>query len=512
MNGVIYARYSSDKQTEQSIEGQLRICKQYCKQNGIDVVDVYIDRALSASKNAEQRADFQRMIKDSDKQKWDVVVVYKLDRFARNRYDSATYKARLKRNGVRLISATENITDNPEGIILESVLEGMAEFYSKELSQKVTRGLHESALKANSTGGTIPIGYVVGADKKLHIDPLYAPLVKEAFQLYADGFTIKYIYTKFNEAGYRTKKGGKFNSNSFKTMFSNRKYVGVYTYNNEVEIEGGVPAIVDKELFDRVQMKLRKNAKAPARSKAIDDYILSGKLFCGHCGSTMVGESAKKSDRRYHYYACSRKKKYRTCDKKNHRKDSIERAVVEETVSKVLTEENIVRIADIAFKALEADKSNNTFIAALEAQKKEIERSISNLLKALEEGNISKAITDRIAELESQRADIVRSINQEQKEYPALERDHIYFFLREFLKGDVDDPEFQRHIIDMLVNSVYVYDEPDGTKLTIIYNISPEVRSEIHLAEVNAICSDLSNCDPPFRNKEPRRLARFLVF
>ena len=165
MDVVLYMRYSSDRQTEQSIEGQNRVCMEFCKRQGYNVVGKYIDRATSAFKDTEKRAEFNRMIKDSDKQMWQGVIVYKLDRFARNRYDSATYKARLKKNGIKVISATENISDNPEGIILEAVLEGMAEFYSKELSQKISRGMRESAYKCHSIGGHIPLGYKI-VDKK----------------------------------------------------------------------------------------------------------------------------------------------------------------------------------------------------------------------------------------------------------------------------------------------------------------------------------------------------------
>ena len=152
MNAAIYARYSSDNQREESIDGQIRECMEYCSRNGMTVIKEYIDRALSAK--TDQRPDFQRMIKDSAKGLFDVVVVWKLDRFARNRYDSAHYKAALKKNGVRVVSAKENIADGPEGIILESMLEGMVEYYSAELSVKVIRGHTENALKCKYNGGT----------------------------------------------------------------------------------------------------------------------------------------------------------------------------------------------------------------------------------------------------------------------------------------------------------------------------------------------------------------------
>lgn len=159
MKAVIYARYSSDNQREASIEGQLRECMEYAAQNDITVIANYIDRALTAT--SDNRPDFQRMIKDSYKRCFDMVIVWKLDRFSRDRYDSAHYKHILKKNGVKVVSAKENIGDGLEGIILESMLEGMAEYYSAELSVKVKRGLKENALKAKVNGGQIPFGYYI---------------------------------------------------------------------------------------------------------------------------------------------------------------------------------------------------------------------------------------------------------------------------------------------------------------------------------------------------------------
>ena len=178
MNAVIYARYSTESQREESIEGQIRECTEYAVRNGITLLGSYIDRALSA--RTADRPDFQRMIADSEKGLFDAVLVWKLDRFSRDRYDSAHYKHILKKNGVRVISAKENISDGPEGIILESMLEGYAEYYSAELSQKIQRGQHENAMKCKNNGGTIPFGYYV--DKTtggLTIDTVQAPVVWE---------------------------------------------------------------------------------------------------------------------------------------------------------------------------------------------------------------------------------------------------------------------------------------------------------------------------------------------
>ena len=154
---VIYARYSSERQTEQSIEGQVRVCTEYAARHNIVIVDKYIDRAMTGTN--DNRTDFQRMLKDCTKRAWDIVLVYKLDRFSRNKYETAIHKKTLRNNGVQLVSAMENIPNTPEGIIMESLLEGMAEYYSAELSQKVRRGMNESRQKGNFTGGSILYGF-----------------------------------------------------------------------------------------------------------------------------------------------------------------------------------------------------------------------------------------------------------------------------------------------------------------------------------------------------------------
>jgi len=184
MNAVIYARYSSDSQREESIEGQPRECSHYAQCNSMTIVGSYIDRALSA-KTAD-RPEFQRMIKDSEKGLFEIVLVWKLDRFSRDLYDSAHYKHILKKNGVKVVSAKEHISDGPEGIILESILEGYAEFYSAELSEKIRCGQKENALKGKNNGGGVPLGYLLDKQtQKLIVDPESAPLVVEIFERYS---------------------------------------------------------------------------------------------------------------------------------------------------------------------------------------------------------------------------------------------------------------------------------------------------------------------------------------
>lgn len=461
MEVVLYMRYSSANQTEQSIEGQDRVCTEFCKQQGYEIVGKYIDRALSASKDTDKRLDFQKMIRDAEKGRFQGVVVYKLDRFARNRYDSATYKTRLKKFGVRVISATENITDNPEGVLLESVLEGMAEFYSKELAQKVTRGMRESALKGNVCGGTTPLGYKIEG-KKLVIDEAAAEIVREAFTLYAEGRPVREICRIFNRKGYRTSRGSEFNKNSFKAMFLNERYTGTYTY-GDIRVEGGIPAIIDRGLFEAVRDRMTANKKAPARSKGNVDYLLTQKLFCGHCGSQMVGESGRSaSGTVYYYYTCVSRKRGGECDKKPVRKEWLERVVAEDALS-ALTPDIMDRLADAAVQASEDEVLHNTIIPSLRTEVRSIEKSIENLLKLVERGSDSESLFNRLAELERQKKATTQRLQEAEDEIVILEKPMVLFWLNRFTQGDIEDETFRRKIIDLLVNSVTVWDEPDGS-------------------------------------------------
>ncbi|MCL2083567.1 MAG: recombinase family protein [Oscillospiraceae bacterium] len=228
MKAVIYARYSSDNQTENSIEGQLRECKNFAERNGMTVIGNYIDRALSAK--TDSRPQFQKMIKDSAKSLFDVVIVWKLDRFARNRYDSAHYKAILRKNSVKVVSATEPISEDSTGILLESLLEGYAEFFSAELSEKVKRGMNENALKCKWNGGGIPIGYTIDNDKNYQIDPIASPFVLEAFKRYADGSKFTELAQWMNDNGVKSYRNLPISINTINRMLKNRAYIGVYHY------------------------------------------------------------------------------------------------------------------------------------------------------------------------------------------------------------------------------------------------------------------------------------------
>ena len=272
---VIYARYSSDSQTEQSIEGQLRVCQQYAKNNDIVIVGTYIDRAMTGTN--DMRPDFQRMIKDSNKKQWDYVLVYKLDRFSRNKYETTIHKHTLSNNGVKVISAMENIPDTPEGIILESLLEGMNQYYSAELSQKVLRGLNESYLKGNFTGGNQIYGYDV-VDKKNVINENEASVVREIFTKFAQGYTGVDIAKNLQTRGIRTKKGKYITDKAIYKIIQNTKSVGKVKH-GETVYTNIYPAIIDEQTWQKVQNIRNAYKHAHRRKQDKYNYVLSLSLI-----------------------------------------------------------------------------------------------------------------------------------------------------------------------------------------------------------------------------------------
>ena len=490
MNAVIYARYSSDNQREESIEGQLRECMEYCKKNGMVVVKEYIDRALSAK--TDQRPDFQRMIKDSAKGLFDVVVVWKLDRFARNRYDSAHYKAVLKKNGVRVISAKENIADGPEGIILESMLEGMAEYYSAELSEKVIRGHTENALKCKYNGGTPTFGFQIDADKHYQPDPITAPVVLDIFKMYDTGSTMKEIVDYLNGLGVTTVRGKPADMNFISGILHNRKYIGEYKY-RDIVVPDGIPALVPTDLFERVQSQMQKNKKAPARHKAEDDYLLTTKLFCGSCKAMMVGECGTSSSKGqvYHYYRCVNSKRKKTCNAKHKsvRKEPLERAVVDSVMRNIMDDAFVEYFTD---QALAVQGQESSELPALRRQLADTEKAIDNLLNAIQAGAFNASVKRRLDEMEETKEKLELSIVKEEIRKPQFTREQIQFYILQFRKVDINTLEGRRRLIDSFVNSVVVYDD----YLLVTFNYK-EGTEQITFDQIER--SDLSSLGGPDR-------------
>ena len=490
MNLVFYGRYSDSGQSEQSIDGQRKVCYDFAERNNYRIIAEYIDRATTGTE-ADNRPEFQRMIADSAKRQFQGILVYQLDRFARNRYDSATYKAKLKKNGVKVLSARENITDDASGVLMESVLEGMAEYFSAELSQKVKRGMALTAEKCEFTGSGVPLGYKI-VDKKFAIDEDEAPIVKRIFEMYIAGNTMADIIRYLNECGLKTKYGNSYNKDSIRRILINRKYLGIYIY-SDIEIPDGIPRIIDDVTFQQAQILLEKNKKAPARAKTIEEnYLLTSKLFCGHCECAMTGMSGKSSTGKIHqYYSCVTQRKRGDCNKKAVQKEYIEDLVVTEILN-TLTDKYI---SDIAQKIsdLSAKESNTDIIKRLKKLLKENESATANLIKAIESGKAVDVISAQIEKRQSERSDLETQLAKEKMIRPALTFDEVKFFFEKFKGGNVNDFAFRSALIDTFINKIYLYDGEDAR------------------AEIYCNASDTKiNCsiDKPIKSSSMEQLAR----
>ncbi len=466
MNAVIYARYSSHNQSEQSIEGQLHDCYEYAKRYDINVVGEYIDRAISGT--TDDRPSFQQMIADAPKKQFERIIVWKLDRFARNRYDSAFYKHKLKQYGIRVISAMENVGEGDESILLEALLEASAEYYSLDLKKKIKRGQRESIAKGRFCGGTVPYGYKI-SDGKMVIDEKTAWVIRYVFEQYAARTPMKQIIDELKRRGVRSNRGGEITYTTFTRVLTSTTYIGQYKFAGEV-VEGLAEPMISQELFDQVQTVVKENARAPAANKATVEYLLQGKAFCGACGSHMIGECGRgRHGNTYYYYACAARKKKHTCKKKNEKKDFIEWYVVEQTLQYVLTPSRTRHIAKLIVAQYEKEFAGSK-IDECEKLIRQYDREQNKLVDALIEAPKAahKKIYDKIEQLEAQKSALENDlIKLRIASEIRFTEEEVQAWLRRFCTGDLFDPEFRRNIIDTFINCIYLYDD----RVIIFYNI-----------------------------------------
>ena len=453
---VIYARYSSHSQRDVSIDQQVKAITEYAAQRKLTVVQVYADRAISGT--TDNRPEFKRMIEDAKAEAWQYVIVYSLDRFSRDRFDAITYKQILKSHGIRVLSAMENISEEPTGVILESVLEGLAQYYSMELSQKIRRGLNDNASKC-MVAASIPFGYMKGPDNKYAINPETAPVVKEIFTRVLKGENYIDIARDLNERGIRTKSKSEWNRSSFKFL-TNERYMGIYIY-GDVRVEGGMPAIVDPETFYAVQAEVerRQNPKGAIvkRRRTNTVYLLTGKAYCDCCKSPMVGKSGTgRHGGFYTYYACKNMLE-KNCDLKRVPQEKLEWFVAGVLKKFAMDQELVDLMVDISMKAQE-ERNNSSEMTLLRNELKQTESSINNITKAIEMGTISQTLLDRIAELEKRRDTLKAQIatNEHRDKLDNLTREEMVAIFQLVQEGEIENKDFQELMFRLLLNSVYV--------------------------------------------------------
>ena len=431
MRAVAYARFSTDGQREESIEAQVRAIKGFAEHNGYALQRVYSDRGISGT--TDNRPQFLKMIDDAKKGGIDAIIVHKLDRFARNRADSAIYRQELSKHNIKLISVLENFDDSPESIILQSVIEGYNEYYSKNLRREVMKGLMENARTCRHTGGKPCLGYDVNKDTlKYVINPFEAEAVKLIFKMYLEGSGYGQIIAELNKRGYKTKHGSNFGKNSLYEILRNEKYSGVYTYNKSVSpdengkfnrhkskddrdiirIDGGVPQIISKEDFKRAQLKMSERKHKTASFKAKQEYLLSGKIVCGECGSTYAGNSRKPRAGKplYISYNCVKKNGAVSCKNPGIKRDDIELLVLKRLSETVFDEKLLPSLLD-KYNEYALERNNEHLIASSEIKRKiaETEKGIANIVNIVVETG-SAALTNKLKELEETKVNLEQAL------------------------------------------------------------------------------------------------------
>lgn len=453
---VAYARYSSAGQRDVSIEQQLADIRAFAKREGYTLVHEYADHARSGFKNVSARTAFQSMMAAADSGNFDTVICWKVDRFGRNREESALFKGRLRRFGVKVLYAMEPIPEGSAGVLLEGMLESTAEWYSRQLSENVLRGMSDNANKCLYNGAHT-LGYTHLPNGHIVIDPDEAALVRKIFSMYISGFSARAISDQLAAQGIRTQYGNPYAPQSIIRIISNDRYIGVYRWRS-IEVPNGMPPIVDKAVFEEAN-RMRKK-KSYSREYGVIDFLLTGKLFCGLCGSVMYGNSGtSKSGKRKYYYLCSRRKKSKDCVKKMVRKDWIENLVIDFILDHVLSDDQIEKTAQAVLK-LQAEEATVSPLGAMETEYAEIMKQIDNINNAIAAGIWNASTSQKLKTLEDSAETLRFSISSlKYSQEQLLDHDRVIFFLRQFTKGDRNDPLLRRHIVETFVNAVYLYDD-----------------------------------------------------
>ena len=483
---VIYARYSSDSQTEQSIEGQLRVCEEYAQKNNILILNTYIDRAMTGTN--DNRPDFQRMIKDSSRKEWNFILVYKLDRFSRNKYESAIHKKTLKDNGVKVLSAMENIPDTPEGIILESLLEGMNVYYSAELSQKVKRGMRETRLKGFYQGGGLPYGYKV-VDRKVVIDETRAETVRFMYDSYSKGITVKTMIAELTAKGILY-KGKPFAPNTVYGILGNEKYSGSYRKDDEI-IDNIYPQLIPTDTYQKVRDKAEKNKFGKRSIKTV--YLLRHKVKCGYCGRPISAETgtARNGEVKRYYKCIGRKKDNNGCIKTQIPKDFLEEFVSNVIIEKLIDTQNIDTIIAEIMRRQNLNENGN--LKMLSNEKSRIDRALDNLVTAIENGITSNTTNKRLHDLEKQQEELERQILIERsKTAVKLNERDIRQYYEQALRLEMP------MLINFLVKEIVLYND----KIEIYFNTPIKTSPDDESRRGFLFYSDYGNLHYRIQNKQ----------
>lgn len=438
-NCVAYMRYSTDNQTENSIEYQRAAIEKYCEQNGLILQKEFIDEAYSG--NNDQRPDFQRMIAEAlNNPSWDVVLVYDFSRIFRNLSDATSYKAMLSDKNIQIVSVMEPFAKSDEGWLTETMTDTLNEYYSRQTKRKTHAGMSVKASKGEHCGGIPPLGYDVGPDGKLTVNQVEAETVKEIFRLYNLGYSLNNMAKILNDKGLQTKAGKPFTKNSFSNILTQEKYIGVYRWNkrkaknsrgqhnnhaykpNEEQtiIEGGCPAILPLEQFQEAQDRLSQRKQGKADTKSRHHYMLGGmkRLKCAKCGAYMVGKVTTSHGKKYLTYSCPNHKSG-VCQTKDIPANGLERYAAAVIVRELLKKGDIPRLNQCLKSG-----GGNAEARQLRNQLTGIEKKIANIAKCLENG-YSDTLDDKLRYLEQEKSRLTSQFQKASKPAPSITAENL---------------------------------------------------------------------------------------
>lgn len=472
--GVIYARYSSNNQRDESIEQQVAECRKFAASQGITVIEIYSDAAQTGRN--DRRTSYQRLLRDAKKGTFEYILAYKSSRIARNMFNALKFENEMERYNIKVLYAKEEFGNNAAGRFALRTMMNVNQFFSENMGEDVKRALDDNARQglANSIP---PYGYRIGEDRRFAIDEETAPIAKEIFQRVAAGEQYISIARDLNARGLRTRLGKEWNKSSFYGIVTNERYTGVYLFGN-VRIEGGMPALVSKELFSEAQKAMKEKKRVRGRHNPNGDYLLTGKVFCGECREHMVGVSGTSHDGTTHYYyACSNQWNKQGCKKKAVRRDALEYKVTVTIKQFIVVDENIQWIADEVM-SYQRRRDEDSERLLLEDDLKTTELSIGNIMKAIEAGIFTETTKSRLLELEEKKAELNRRIAVVKSQEIAVTREQIIEWLYSFKDGDPYSQEYRRKLFNTFLRSVYVYDD----KLRIVFDIDDREEKTVDIS------------------------------
>lgn len=479
---VIYARYSSHNQKDASIEQQIAECTEHAKSEGLNVVDTYADRAITGK--TDKRPAFQKMMQDASRGMFRYVLAWKSNRMGRNMLQAMMNEELLNSYGVKVLYAEEDFDDTAAGRFALRSMMNVNQFYSENMAEDITRGMMDNAKNCKANGYP-PYGYKIGPDKRYEIDEQQAKAVREIYESVASGVRIVDIIRSLNERGIKTSRGLEFTKSSFNKILHNERYRGIYIF-KDIRIEDGMPRIISEELFYKVQeaLRMKKNPRCVGKRREDSVYLLTGKLFCGHCKAPMTGASGTShTGGLFSYYRCQRRKEHK-CDKKNVQKEWLEETIARYIYEYCLSDEIIDLIAD---KTIEYNKKQmrESNVGFLEDELDDINRRIGNFLRNMEAGTVTQSMRDHLAQLEDEQMKLNIKLNKAKANVISCSKEQLVAGLRIFRKGNVENKKFQADLFDTFLQAAFLYDK----KLTVVFNFTRE-QSTLDIPIENLIDDD----------------------